>query len=221
MNYVLTLGLSAILDLADAATHRSPRVFVIASHMGWTTWKRPFGEASRSRFLKEAVSRVCKDKVAQQSQQVDSTQQPHDKQRDRTRSSILAEELSQVKLDTDFTNVPFSAERPMSVCSGKLESVDLADGNAQSGIPQTGQSVGPEAVESGSNPALPVKSVERVALVDLVSKGWTPNDAREALKAIDANGKQLDHDDAVEKASAWLTEQGESSNASCQSTYPG
>ncbi|KAI9654306.1 MAG: hypothetical protein M1831_005471 [Alyxoria varia] len=300
LNYVLTLGLSVILDLAHAAPHPSSRVFAIASHMGWTTWRRPFGEASRDRFLKETVSRLYEDKTARASHRAVSTQKTHNTQEDKCRSRMLAEELRQVKLNTDFDSVPFSAERPMSACTDRLESLDLADpkvsdgtltpldktdpvfaktksneltndcrgrlrqpcettfqagpiddhrhrppshpyGSRSSSVPasvngvssssahqsdqsrtrQNSPSVSAKEVDTSQNPALPMKSAERVTFVRLVSKGWTPNDARQACKAIAANGKHLNHDHAVGRASEWLAERGIFPNPSCSSTLPG
>lgn len=67
INHLLTLGLSAILDLSTPATNPSDTVFCVAATMGWTTWRTPSTSTSTSacnaNFLKEAVSIVYQERI--------------------------------------------------------------------------------------------------------------------------------------------------------------
>lgn len=56
MHYVLTLGPSTVVDLADLATSKSSNVFKTARDMGWTTWRPCPKGGCRSKFLKDVVT---------------------------------------------------------------------------------------------------------------------------------------------------------------------
>lgn len=62
--YLLTLGLSAVLDLAAPCRRADSSAFVLASQNGWIDWAPPVFGGTRRNFLKEAASRVYEDKIA-------------------------------------------------------------------------------------------------------------------------------------------------------------
>lgn len=62
--YLLTLGLSPILDLAAPCRQSDCTAFRLAAENGWMDWKPPIFGGTRRNFLKEAASRVYEDKIA-------------------------------------------------------------------------------------------------------------------------------------------------------------
>ncbi len=62
--YLLTLGLAPLLELAVACRQPEPSAFSLAWRNGWIHWKAPSYGRTRGNFLKEAASRVYKDRVA-------------------------------------------------------------------------------------------------------------------------------------------------------------
>jgi hypothetical protein len=63
-HYLLSFGLSTILDLARPCDENNGSAFTLAHEKGLTSWKPPILGASRRSFLKEAASRVYEDKIA-------------------------------------------------------------------------------------------------------------------------------------------------------------
>ncbi|KAF2689456.1 hypothetical protein K458DRAFT_413729 [Lentithecium fluviatile CBS 122367] len=61
--YLLTLGLSTVLDLAGPCRRSDASVFLIAGQHGCLDWKPPVDGSTRRNFLKEAASRVYEDKI--------------------------------------------------------------------------------------------------------------------------------------------------------------
>jgi hypothetical protein len=62
--YLLTLGLSTVLDLAAPCRRADPSAFILAQQNGWIDWEPPVFGGTRRNFLKEAASRVYEDKIA-------------------------------------------------------------------------------------------------------------------------------------------------------------
>jgi hypothetical protein len=62
--YLLTFGLSTVLDLAEPSYQMNATPFKVAAQQGWTNWQPPVFGGSRRNFLKEAASRVYEDKIA-------------------------------------------------------------------------------------------------------------------------------------------------------------
>ncbi|KAF2712021.1 hypothetical protein K504DRAFT_348204, partial [Pleomassaria siparia CBS 279.74] len=62
--YLLTLGLSPILDLSAPCRRADPSAFILASQNGWIDWSPPVLSGTRRHFLKKAASRVYEEKIA-------------------------------------------------------------------------------------------------------------------------------------------------------------
>jgi hypothetical protein len=62
--YLLTFGLSTVLDLAGPCRQMGANAFEVATQQGWTDWTPPVFGGSRRSFLKEAASRVYEDQIA-------------------------------------------------------------------------------------------------------------------------------------------------------------
>ncbi|KAF1916944.1 hypothetical protein BDU57DRAFT_548542 [Ampelomyces quisqualis] len=62
--FLLTFGLSAVLDLVEPSYQMNATPFRVAAQQGWTNWQPPVFGGSRRNFLKEAASRVYEDKIA-------------------------------------------------------------------------------------------------------------------------------------------------------------
>lgn len=63
-HYLLTFGLSTILDLATPCQQSSSLAFELAAQKGLVNWNPPVFSGSRRRFLSEATSRIYEDKIA-------------------------------------------------------------------------------------------------------------------------------------------------------------
>jgi hypothetical protein len=64
--YVLTLGLTPILDIITAlVTGDSHTAFAVAQYKGLTRWAIPFVGSSRTTFLHEAVSRLYEERICE------------------------------------------------------------------------------------------------------------------------------------------------------------
>ena len=114
--YVTTLGLSAVVDLAPASNANNETVFITAEDMEWTTWSPPPLGGSRANFLKEAVSRVYEDKMAEQGDSPSTMiEKEAAKVRRRSRGQELAMELREKKRSVDYKTIPISDDRPMSL----------------------------------------------------------------------------------------------------------
>ncbi|KAI9725750.1 MAG: hypothetical protein M1828_002633 [Chrysothrix sp. TS-e1954] len=65
LNHLVTLGLTTILDIANATDDATPNSFFsTASDMGWNKWTAPSAGLSRASFLRDAVSHVYEEKIA-------------------------------------------------------------------------------------------------------------------------------------------------------------
>jgi len=56
--YLLTLGLSTVLDMATQTSDPQATPFETARDMGWHTWQTTYSGISRRSFLREAIARV-------------------------------------------------------------------------------------------------------------------------------------------------------------------
>ncbi|KAF2873007.1 hypothetical protein BDV95DRAFT_490904 [Massariosphaeria phaeospora] len=62
--FLLTFGLSSVLELAVLCDNSDPSAFIHASDRGWMNWDPPVSGGTRGSFLKDAASRVYEDKIA-------------------------------------------------------------------------------------------------------------------------------------------------------------
>jgi hypothetical protein len=111
--YLLTLGLSAILDLAAPCRQEDASAFILASQNGWIDWKPPVFGGTRRNFLKEAASRVYEDKIAVT--YAESSSREVQRQLSKQRIQRHISELRQRKNSNErLPPIRMSQERPMS-----------------------------------------------------------------------------------------------------------
>jgi len=182
--HLLTLGPSTILDLAGAS---SPTVstFAQAHSRGWTSWQPPAFGASKSTFLKEAVSRVYEEKLTKRmSSQREAGQQSHlgDTQLSRQRCASHAAEIRARRLSPDYAELPISDERPLSKYPEVVKRLEAKPKPPTSPAPQGQQ----------------VKDPVDMALERLVAMGFDEANAKRALAETDS-GNAIDFDAAVNK----------------------
>ncbi|MCJ1485319.1 hypothetical protein MMC06_005493 [Schaereria dolodes] len=130
--HLLTLAPATILDITCPTTP-ARSTFAHARSLGYTSWTPPSQGASRSTFLKEAVSRVYEEKMSQRRASLSSSRSatplptasplaspsPFALSSDpilasRQRCAIHAAEIRAKKLDPKYRELPVSEERPMS-----------------------------------------------------------------------------------------------------------
>ena len=121
--YLLTLAPPTILDIAPPRTP-TPTVFDYARSRGYTTWTLPSLGASRSTFLKQAVSRVYHDKTLQRHDQASfDSQRPSSSSSSIPPPNILAAreriaahraEIRAKRSEPGFKALLPSEDRPMS-----------------------------------------------------------------------------------------------------------
>lgn len=93
-NYLLTLGLSVILEVS--ATSNSLLAFSVASRNRWTSWSPPIGGATRAHFLRDAVSRLYEERICEAFSPISSVSASLRNMR-RQRGSLLAADLKKRK----------------------------------------------------------------------------------------------------------------------------
>lgn len=208
----------------DVTSPHSPTAatFAHARSRGYTTWPRPSLGASRSTFLKEAVSRVYEEKMCQRyptiaissSPTASSPPSPSDAQSARQRCALHAAEIRAKRSDPSFKALPPSEERPMSnfpdivekleknqnvpevssVLSGSTHlTVPLSSAPPKPSIPPLNMQTVHLAVPSGPQVRDPVD----VAVDRLVAMGFDEKKAKKALADTDS-GNSVDFEKAVE-----------------------
>jgi hypothetical protein len=111
--YLLTFGLSTVLELAGPCRQMNATPFKVAAQEGWTNWNPPVFNGTRRNFLKEAASRVYEDKIAR----TYATTTTRDIQRHLSKQRIQ-NHITELRLrKTNGPRMPMirmSQERPMS-----------------------------------------------------------------------------------------------------------
>ncbi|KAH7392608.1 hypothetical protein BKA66DRAFT_510170 [Pyrenochaeta sp. MPI-SDFR-AT-0127] len=111
--YLLTFGLSTVLDLGSLCRQPDCFPFKLASEKGWANWRPPVFGGTRRNFLKEAASRVYEDKIAH-TYAATSTRDVQ-RQQSKIRIQKHISELRQRKNSNERTPlISMSQERPMS-----------------------------------------------------------------------------------------------------------
>lgn len=120
--YLLTLGLSPILDLAGPLRASDSSAFVLAKQHGWINWNPPVFGGTRRNFLKEATSRVYEDKIA--TVYAESSSREVQRQISKQRIQRHITELRKRKNSGErLEEVRQSQERPMSEWEGVLNNL--------------------------------------------------------------------------------------------------
>lgn len=121
--YLLTFGLSTVLDLAGPSYQTNGNPFKAAAQQGWTNWTPPVFGGSRRNFLKEAASRVYEDKIAR----TYATTSTRDIQRQLSKQRVEKHIIELRNLKTNGLQLPMirmSQERPMSEWSTVIGSLN-------------------------------------------------------------------------------------------------
>ncbi|KAF2005241.1 hypothetical protein P154DRAFT_518769 [Amniculicola lignicola CBS 123094] len=117
--FLLTLGLSPVLDLSAPCLQADPSAFVLARQNGWMNWKAPIFGGTRRNFLKEAASRVYEDKIAM----AYASSSTKDVQRQLSKQRIqrhITELRNRKNSGERLLEVRMSQERPISEWEGVI-----------------------------------------------------------------------------------------------------
>lgn len=123
--YLMTLGPTVILEMAEFASDTSSAGFALAKVNGWTQWTSAQAEGSRTNFLKEPLARLYEERVTAAALRL---QNPHERERvemSRKRVANLAAEIKLARQASNYKRRPFidmAHERPMSAMSRRTNS---------------------------------------------------------------------------------------------------
>ncbi|KAL8762143.1 MAG: hypothetical protein Q9184_001799 [Pyrenodesmia sp. 2 TL-2023] len=220
--FLLTLAPPTILDVTSPHSPTAT-TFAHAQSRGYTAWSRPSLGASRSTFLKEAVSRVYEEKVLQRHPTIaissfptaSSSSSPSNAQSSRQRCAAHAAEIRAKRNDPAFAALPPSEERPMSNYPNVVEKLEnntqvpavppMPSCSTHLTIPHT-QSSAPQPIIAPLNVQtahLPIPSGPQVrdpvdvAVDRLVAMGFDEKKSKKALADTDS-GNSVDFEKAVE-----------------------
>jgi hypothetical protein len=128
--YILTLGLSPILDIANHMGVNASSAFTLAYRKNWTNWAPPSMGGSRSTFLREAVSRLYEEKICEtfSPQQVQMQEMRSIR---RTRGASFAHEMRERRRLNGNSVSSFRSERPISGWEGVLDRLDASASKMQ------------------------------------------------------------------------------------------
>lgn len=216
--HLLTLAPPTVLDVTSP-TSPTAATFAHARSRGYTTWTPP--AVSRATFLKEAVSRVYQERMAERHptsptsspkgtitdiSSPTSKQPMDDAVAARWRCARHAAEIRAKRCDPSFKALPPSEDRPMSEFPAVLEKLDKADAPPVPVIPSA-HSRTPSDLDTSKNfvsalvvPAGPqVRDPVDLAVDRLVTMGFDKKKAAKALAETDT-GNSVDFGKALE----WL-----------------
>lgn len=118
--WVVTLGPTVVLELAEYASESSSAGVALAEENGWTKWSPPTQTTSRCTFLKEPVARLYEERVTAANVKAQNAHEQAEKEKARRRIAAHAQEIRARRQHSAFKRVPLvdmSMERPMSVMS--------------------------------------------------------------------------------------------------------
>lgn len=216
--HLLTLAPPTVLDVTSP-TSPTAATFAHARSRGYTTWTPP--TVSRATFLKEAVSRVYQERMAER-HPTSPIRSPKENITDhsspiftkpvddvvaaRWRCARHAAEIRAKRSDPGFKALPPSEDRPMSEFPAVLEKLDIGNAPPVPAIPSA-HSHTPSDLDTSKNfvsalvvPAGPqVRDPVDVAVDRLVAMGFEKKKAAKALAETDT-GNSVDFARALE----WL-----------------
>ena len=216
--HLLTLAPPTVLDVTSP-TSPTAATFAHARSRGYTNWVPP--TVSRATFLKEAVSRVYQERMAERhpaspipspKEKVTQTSSPAPQQpidevvAARWRCARHAAEIRAKRNDPNFKALPPSEDRPMSEFPAVIEKLDMDNAPPVPTLPSA-HSRTPSDLDTSKNfvsalvvPAGPqVRDPVDVAVDRLVTMGFEKKKAAKALAETDT-GNSVDFAKALE----WL-----------------
>ncbi|WPG97560.1 Hypothetical protein R9X50_00033700 [Acrodontium crateriforme] len=135
--YLLTLGLTVILDMAKHASCENSSGFALAKENGWTEWSPPEYNGSRATFLKEPVARLYEERMTVAALARQSPVEMEKKEMGRKRVATLAAEIRLRRQASSYKSQPLidmHNERPMSMTS-RQNSIASSHGGVSSIAP--------------------------------------------------------------------------------------
>lgn len=118
--YLLTLGPTVILEMAEFADDSSSAGFALAKVNGWTQWSSAQSGGSRTNFLKEPLARLYEERVTAAALRLQNPRDQERKEMSRKRVANLAAEIKLARQASNYKRLPLidmSMERPMSAFS--------------------------------------------------------------------------------------------------------
>lgn len=197
MSYILSLGPSVVLELAQYGRHNTEAGFRAAKLNGWTDWALPISGDSRHTFLREPVARLYEERLATETKQVVS-QQREKQEASRQRVTSMAAEIKLARKSSSIQHLNEDLRRDSGM--------PLSHKRQDSAAPSYYGSLTRRRVSAGIEPKidtynrLSLNSLGGVAedtadraISKIVGMGFTPAQAKEALKLTDmGNGLRVD-----------------------------
>lgn len=221
-SYLLTLGPHVVLAMAQHMEMDDEKGFVMAKKYGWTSWTPPMYSSSRTNFLKEPVAKSYEAQVSAAKMRLQDPRELEMKERSRQRVATLAAEIRLRRQSSEYKRLPLigmDGERAMSVMSRRDSAYSNRSGRSNasratsssrysSAAPSTPSSLweapNPKKFSTiieerwESNPNLQnfgggAEDSSDMAVKRIVSMGFTPAQAKEALRLTDmGDGLRLD-----------------------------
>ena len=133
--YLLTLGPTVVLEMAEFATDPSSAGFALARVNGWTQWSTAQSGGSRTTFLKEPVARLYEERVTAAALRLQNPRDQERKEMSRKRVANLAAEIKLARQASNYKRLPvidMSMERPMSAMSRRTSVTSTSSLRSQS-----------------------------------------------------------------------------------------
>jgi hypothetical protein len=158
--YLLTLGLSPILDLAAPCCQNDASAFVLASNNGFMDWNPPIFGGTRRNFLKEAASRIYEEKIT--TTYADPSHKEFQRQLSKQRIQRHITEIRHRRHNAPDTiqEIRMSQDRPMSDWENVMDSLTrqrpsgTPGNNVVSHIPGIRSSLSQQVMPGDVHPAL-------------------------------------------------------------------
>jgi hypothetical protein len=135
--YLLTLGPTVVLEMAEFATDPSSAGFALARVNGWTQWSTAQSGGSRTTFLKEPLARLYEERVTAAALRLQNPRDQERKEMSRKRVANLAAEIKLARQASSYKRLPLidmSMERPMSAMSRRTSFTSTCSLRSQSSV---------------------------------------------------------------------------------------
>jgi hypothetical protein len=135
--FLLTLGPTVILEMAEFATDASSAGFALAKVNGWTQWSSAQSGGSRANFLKEPLARLYEERVTAAAPRLQNPREQERKEMSRKRVANLAAEIKLARQASFYKRLPMidmSMERSMSAFSRRTSITSTCSLRSQSSV---------------------------------------------------------------------------------------